>query len=445
MEVVAITILFVVVNLELPSFIGYGLQQQAIQVSPFFVHGAPDRLAIDRWAHLPNFAAGGTSDAGYLTITDAQGTVITSVGKAPVPTGLQLADRLSSTPASDLRRVLAGGTGDQVMVGHQSDGSLIVIVPIKAADGHIEGALIQMVSDLGASNRFWIGVYGLGVILPTALIVVVFAAIAGTIFGLMTARRLSRRLTRLSTAVDGWSRGDFSKLVEDRSPDEIGQLAAQLDRMAERLRDLLDVRQEMAAVDERNRLARDLHDSVKQEIFAVSMQLSTAKVLLTSDREAAAKHLAEAARLVDEVKGELTMLVRQLRPAVLAGAEKVRSLSDYADDWSRQTGIPVDVRLEMEEPPSPDIEQALFRIVQEGLSNVARHSGASHVRLHLQSGRRLVTLTIADDGSGYDPASGNGPGVGLQSMRERAEAIGGDLVIESVGGKGTTITVRRRR
>ena len=274
MEVVAITILFVVVNLELPSFIGYGLQQQAIQLSPFFVHGEPDRQAIDRWAHLPNFAAGGTSDAGYLTITDAQGTVISSVGKSPVPTGLQLADRLSSAPASDLRRVLGGGTGDRVMVGHQADGSLIVIVPIKAGDGHIEGALIQMVSDLGASNRFWIGVYGLGIILPTALIVVLFAGIAGTIFGLMTARRLSRRLTRLSTAVDGWSRGDFSRLVEDRSPDEIGELAAQLDRMAERLRDLLDIRQEMAAVDERNRLARDLHDSVKQEIFAVSMQLT---------------------------------------------------------------------------------------------------------------------------------------------------------------------------
>jgi two-component system, NarL family, sensor histidine kinase LiaS len=444
MEIVAIAGLFVAVNLFLPSFIGYGLQQQAIQLSPFFVHGAPDRQAIDRWAHLSNLPAGGTDAHGSMIVVDSQGSVITSAGKPAIPASIQLASQLSSSPSADLRRLLNGGTGDSVLVSHQSNGALVVMVPIRGTDGHVEGALVQLVSDLGAANRFWIGVYGIDIVLPSAIVLVVFAAIAGTIFGLMTARRLTRRLTRLSAALNGWSRGDFTRLVEDTSPDEIGELAGQLDQMAQRLRDLLDARQTLATLEERNRLARELHDSVKQQIFAVSMQLSTARALLGPAAGAANGPLAEAERLVDQAKGELTMLVRQLRPAALENREIVAALRQQIDEWSKQTGIRADAQLEAQVPLSVELEEALFRITQEGLSNVARHSGASAIRVRLDRQGEIVVLTIADDGHGFDTARVNGHGVGLPSMRERAQALGGQLTVESVAGQGTTVTASCR-
>ena len=440
MEIIAIAGLFVAVNLFLASFIGYGLQQRAVQLSPFFVHGAPDRQAIDRWAHLPDWTAGGTYEQGALTIVDQQGSVISSVGKAAVPANVQLDSQLSSSPAADLRRLLDGGTGDSVLVSHQSNGALVVIVPIKGTDGHVEGALVQLVSDLGAANRFWIGFYGLSFVLPSAIFLIVFAAIAGTIFGLMTARRLTRRLTRLSAALNGWSRGDFTRLVEDTSPDEIGELAGQLDQMAQRLRDLLDARQTLAVLEERNRLARELHDSVKQQIFAVSMQLSAARAVLGPASGPASGPLVEAERLVDQAKGELTMLVRQLRPAALENREIVPALRKHIDEWSQQTGIGAAAQLAVELPLSGELEEALLRITQEGLSNVARHSGATAVRVRLDRQGEVAVLTIADDGHGFDTAHVNGHGVGLPSMRERAQALGGHLTVESVAGQGTTLT-----
>jgi NarL family two-component system sensor histidine kinase LiaS len=444
MEIVAIAGLFVAVNLFLPSFIGYGLQQQAIQLSPFFVHGSPDRQAIDRWAHLSNLPAGGTDAQGSMIVVDSQGSVITSAGKPAIPASMQLASQLSSSPAADLQRLLDGGTGDSVLVSHQSNGALVVMVPIKGTDGQVEGAVVQLVSDLGAANRFWIGVYGIDIVLPSAIVLVIFAAIAGTIFGLMTARRLTRRLTRLSAALNGWSRGDFTRLVEDTSPDEIGELAGQLDQMAQRLRDLLDARQTLATLEERNRLARELHDSVKQQIFAVSMQLSTARALLGPAAGAVNGPLAEAERLVDQAKGELTMLVRQLRPAALENREIVAALRQQIGEWSKQTGIRADAQLEAQLPLSVELEEALFRITQESLSNVARHSGASAVRVRLDRQAEVVILTIADDGHGFDTAQVNGHGVGLPSMRERAQALGGQLTVESVAGQGTTVTASCR-
>jgi signal transduction histidine kinase len=440
MEIIAIAVLFVAVNLFLPSFIGFGLQQQASQLLPFFGNGAPDRQAIDRWAHVSTLPAGGTDAEGSMIVVDSTGAVISSVGKPAIPASTLLTSLLSSSPAADLRRLLNGGTGGAVLVSHQSNGALVVMVPIKDADGHVEGAVVQLVSDLGAANRFWIGVYAIDVVLPSAIVLMVFAAIAGTIFGLMTARRLTRRLTRLSAALNGWSQGDFSGMVADTSPDEIGQLAGQLDQMAQGLRALIDARQALATLEERNRLARELHDSVKQQIFAVSMQLSTARTLLGPTAGAASGPLAEAERLVDQAKGELTMLVRQLRPAALENREILPALSKHIDEWSKQTGIRADAQLEAQLPLSVELEEALFRITQEGLSNVARHSGASAIRVRLDRQGEVAVLTIADDGHGFDTAHVNGHGVGLPSMRERAQALGGQLTVESVAGQGTTLT-----
>ncbi len=127
-----------------------------------------------------------------------------------------------------------------------------------------------------ASLREWPGEI-LRTLVPSAAVVTLFAALVGTVFGFFTARGLVRRLQALIAAAEAWSRGDFSVTVHDTSRDEVGHLARRLNRMAEQLQNLLQARQELAALEERHRLARELHDAVKQQVFAAGMQLAVVR------------------------------------------------------------------------------------------------------------------------------------------------------------------------
>jgi NarL family two-component system sensor histidine kinase LiaS len=261
-------------------------------------------------------------------------------------------------------------------------------------------------------------------------------AIMGALFGSLTARGLVRRLGKLSAATRAWSQGDFS-FFEDTSRDELGQLARQMNRMAEQLQNLLHARQQIATLEERNRLARDLHDSVKQQAFGVATQIWTARTLLEHDPEAAGAHLAEAGQLADNLRQELTGLIRELRPVPLEQG-LADALREYAADWSHRNGIEARVQAPEEHPLSPEVEQGLLRIAQEALANVARHSDARNVELVLTRRAGQVELVMADDGRGFDPDGAHG-GFGLRSMRERAELLGGGLSVESRPGAGTRI------
>jgi len=158
------------------------------------------------------------------------------------------------------------------------------------------------------------------------------------------------------------------------------------------------------------------------------------------DPAAAEGRLAEVERLVGEAQRELTALIGELRPAALANKGLAPALREYCDDWSRRTGIAADVRVQGEQPASLEVEQALFRVAQEALANVARHSGATSVEVRLSWEPQALLLTITDNGSGFDAVAAAGKGVGLQSMRERVEAIGGTLALRAApGGPGARV------
>jgi signal transduction histidine kinase len=256
----------------------------------------------------------------------------------------------------------------------------------------------------------------------------------------LAARGLVQRFDRLAEAALAWSQGDFSVSVSDPAGDELGQLAQRLNHMAQHLEQLLSTRRELAAVEERNRLARDLHDSVKQQAFAAAAQISAAKMLLEHDPATAAAHVEQVERLIYALRQELTSLIQELRPAALESKGLASALREYAADWSRQNGIELEVRAQGERSLSLDIEQALFRIVQEALSNVARHSEASSAEIGLVYTKLNISCTISDDGLGFDPDQEHS-GFGLRSMRERASALGGALTVESVAGAGTRISL----
>ena len=273
----------------------------------------------------------------------------------------------------------------------------------------------------------------------SVLILLLAAGLIGAIFGSLTAKGMVRRLQRVSEAADAWSQGDFSGFIEDPIGDEIGQLSQRLNQMASQLKDLLKRRQEMAVSEERNRLARDLHDSAKQQALAASFQIGTALTLFERDARTAKLHLEEADCLVDSVRKELTDLIHELRPQTMDKKEIAETVREYAIEWAHQNGIEVQLDLQELTDLPLEVKQTLFRILQESLANIARHSAAERVRIML-SADEACQFVIEDDGRGFDTQVGQG-GMGLQSMMERAEVINGRLNIESEPGRGTRISV----
>jgi NarL family two-component system sensor histidine kinase LiaS len=283
----------------------------------------------------------------------------------------------------------------------------------------------------------------LSVIIPimgiSFLVFTLIAGIAGMIYGSSAARGLSTRLDRLSEGTRAWSQGDFTKMVEDASGDEIGRLAFNLNKMARQLQHLLDTRSQLMVVEERNRLARDLHDSAKQQAFAAAAQISTARKLLHSDPGSAETSIEEAEGLIDDLRKELTNLIEELRPPALEGKGLATAVREYAEDWSRQNGVELQVNIQHERPLSLDVEQTIYRIIQEALANVARHSQASNVKIGMTYEKLGITCTITDDGLGFKSEEQKA-GSGIRSMQERAKAIGSELTLDSAEGKGTRIS-----
>ena len=272
------------------------------------------------------------------------------------------------------------------------------------------------------------------------LLFTLVAGLAGTVYGFLAARGPVKRLDQLAEATLAWSEGDFSVRVEDPSGDELGLLAHRLNEMSRQLQSLMETRRELAVVEERNRLARDLHDSAKQQAFAAAAQISAAHKYLSADPPAAEKHVREAERLILALRQELTNLIQQLRPVGLNGKGLSAALQEYCEEWSRQAEIDVELRIHKQKSLLLEIEQAIFRIVQEALSNIARHSNASQVEIELTYDQDKVSCTIQDNGVGFIPDSTR-KGLGLQSMQERAIESGGRLDITSKPGQGTTITM----
>jgi NarL family two-component system sensor histidine kinase LiaS len=320
------------------------------------------------------------------------------------------------------------------------DRSILAAQPV-LDDGNVVGVVYLRIASFSLLAPSILG-GALGIIGGSALLLTIGAGFVGTLFGFLTARGLVRRLETLADTTEAWGRGDFAATVDDISADEIGQLSRRLDLMAGEIQDLLQARQELATLEERYRLARDLHDSVKQQVFATTMNLGAAETLWERDPEAARQKVAQALAISRESQQELTGLIHELRPVTLEGKELFAALREHVTRWSRQAGIVAGVAVQGEGALPLEVEQAFFRVAQEALANVAKHSAASRVEVTLSCSGDSVILQVRDDGQGFVLPAAGGQGMGLRSMRERVEALGGDLRVESAPGEGTCVTVR---
>lgn len=278
-------------------------------------------------------------------------------------------------------------------------------------------------------------------IILSLVVITGLAGVFGIIFGFINARIITSRLDQVSEASKSWSKGDFTVLVDDPLQDELGQLGKTLNNMAVRMENLLEERQEISVMEERNRLARELHDSVKQQTFAASAQLAAGRSRLNKADSSAEENLREAEKLIDTVRRELTDLIHELRPANLQGKGLANAVRKYAGELETQMDIPVTVRIQGERTIPLEIEQTVFRIIQGAMSNVARHSRAAQAEIRMVYQEDHLLITISDDGVGFVPGT-QSYSIGLKSMQERAELISGRIEVRSRPGEGTLIKVR---
>jgi len=230
------------------------------------------------------------------------------------------------------------------------------------------------------------------------------------------------------------------------------------------------LRQQLAQVtaaqeEERQRIARELHDGVGPALASLNIRLRTARKLLEQDPQLAAGEIEELAELAQANIQDIRRLIHDLRPAALDELGLMPALREYVARYQEEHGLEVALTLPALPVPSPalseaegvaegspvegpedderlpaPLETALFRIVQEALANVAKHAQTRRVEVAITRDRREVTLCIADNGRGFDPqAPRPGTHLGLWSMRERVEQLGGRFEVESVPGAGTTV------
>jgi signal transduction histidine kinase len=201
---------------------------------------------------------------------------------------------------------------------------------------------------------------------------------------------------------------------------------------------------EAARQEERNRLARDLHDSVKQQIFAIQTAAATAQVRFDDDTQGAKQALEHVRNAAREASSEMQAMLDQLRAAPLENAGLIAAVKQQCEALGFRTGAQVECtvgELPAWQDFPPGAHEALLRVTQEALANVARHARAKHVAVSLTAGAGQLELRVRDDGAGFDTLSGGrGAGQGLANMRARAQEFGGLFSIDSKPGAGTMVT-----
>lgn len=206
--------------------------------------------------------------------------------------------------------------------------------------------------------------------------------------------------------------------------------------------ELYEHAQMLAALQERQRLARNLHDAVNQSLFSAGLIAEVLPRLWERDPDEGRRSLEDLRRLTRGAQADMRLLLAELLPSTLTDAELGDLLRLLGNAFSGRMNIPINVIVAGEERLPTDVQVALYRLCQEGLNNIAKHAGASRVDIQLQYENGGVELRIRDDGRGFDPEKTLPGHYGLNMMQERATTVGATFSITSQPGRGTEIIIR---
>lgn len=361
----------------------------------------------------------------YIRITDEEGRLLLSdpaelpENAAPhfIPQGEPTAARTSVKRLSE-------------------NGPILVDMPIP--DGHGERIGHARVLYVAQFN-LWVQLQSLLDFLRFVWAPMFFCSIPiGIACGLVASRYVTRQLHKMNEVTESWRQGNFDARIELPDDDVLIRHSQHLNAMAQDLEMYLSLKQSLAVGDERNRVARELHDTVKQKLFALGLQLATAKSK-PAVMEAAHAHILEAETIIREAQHDLTEIITQLRPAGADGAPLYPRLREIADDFGRRFGVRIEVHGTDPIQLAAHAGHHVLRIVQEALMNAVRHGNASDIVIAGTLDHGVATLTIADDGTGFDITQKT-EGFGIASMRGRMRDVPhGTFELESAMGGGTRI------
>lgn len=403
---------------------------------------ADEAAALDSWTQalilrLQRPHGGLIEDESYLLLELAEvpfaAAVLDAGGKliAQAPAQSDWLAELPAAGADEYRRATEARVPLQLAGADAPFKIRRLLAPVRSASGSLHGYLFLELRLPVPWHRLLLD---LSLEWPIILGYLLVFGVASSIF---LAAWVTRRLNRVASAASAWSRGDFSGRIDDRSRDELGRLSGLLDGMALELKGLMQSRAQLATLAERQRLARDLHDTVKQQAFALNLQLATLRRQLAPG--AAADRAAQAERLSGQIQQELAQILDELR-ASDAALPFVERLHLRASGWAQASGIELVADLAVA-PNLPAADQdTLLRIADEALANVLRHSGATRVLLTLSRSADTMSLAIVDNGrGGIADAS---PGMGIANMRDRTSTLPrGNFSIDS-DSSGTRVTIR---
>jgi two-component system, NarL family, sensor histidine kinase LiaS len=291
--------------------------------------------------------------------------------------------------------------------------------------------------------------------IPLALFVFSLSILFGICTGYIGGYVIKKRLRELDTSLLQMERGQFnfhkSTVLDDFTDIEnrFHALASSLEEQALSFQKITNERAyetekelENAVSKERNRLARELHDSVSQQLFAISMMISAINEMPNMNKQPFERQLQLIEEMAINAQSEMRALLLHLRPVQLEGRKLKDAIHDLLTELSAKQSITIKWHIDDTIHLEKGVEDHLFRIVQEALSNTLRHAKARNIELRLRTIEKGILLKIMDDGVGFDLNKPKAGSYGLQSMRERANEIGGTFKIVSLLNKGTQLEVK---
>ncbi|RDW18199.1 sensor histidine kinase [Oceanobacillus arenosus] len=287
---------------------------------------------------------------------------------------------------------------------------------------------------------------------------IVLAAIISLYTGFKSSSTMKQRLDAMSVLIAQYANGNYETTIHFMENDELSRIANELNelgtklqnqvrslqRMADEKADFAKSAHKAAVIEERQRIARDLHDAVSQQLFALTMMAEAATKQFDKKPELAKRQIEDVSVAALQAQTEMRALLLHLRPVHLSGDTLKEGVEKLVVELERKS--PIDFRLAIEDELtlSDTIEEHVFRIIQESLSNILRHANASIVDLTIMKRAKELFLHIRDNGNGFDVTkdSTRKTSYGLKTMQERSEELGGTFIVRSSYDEGTYIDIR---
>jgi len=322
----------------------------------------------------------------------------------------------------------------------------MVVKGINGADGAIYRVLISeqtwsLSDDFNPAFYYPVEVLSRGLSWSAASLVIGF--IPAFILAFLIASRISKKVREITSVIGRWASGDFAARFNVNSSDDTGRALVQLNQMAEKIRLLVEQKQLVAEKNERQRIAAELHDTVKQLLYANNLQLAGVKATLGPNNEKALTVLQEAIATNKAAFANINTLIETLTPIEWEHTSLAGALRQELTRWGSEKGIALELDIQENIGLSADQSYVFYRCIHEALQNVHKHSGASKVWVKASQHNQQLVCSIKDNGTGFQGSHTAGQGLAL--MRARLEAMKGSLAITSDNGCTLTITMENEQ